>query len=191
PGYIRRFNDGKYIKGVRQVLHNEGMPAGYCLAPNFIRGIRLLGELGLSYDICIRPAELGDAGKLVDACPGTRFILDHCGNANVREKDHTQWKRDMAELARRKNLVACKVSGIVASAKPVHWTADDLAPFINHTLDIFGPDRVVFGGDWPVCTLAASFRQWVEALKTIVADRPLVEQRKLCYDNAVRFYRLT
>jgi predicted TIM-barrel fold metal-dependent hydrolase len=187
--YIKPFKDSPYIKGVRQVLHGPGTPAGYCLDRPFIQSIRLLGELGMSFDLCMRPAELPDAGKLIDACPDTRFILDHCGNANVQAKDRTQWQRDMADLARRKNL-ACKVSGIVASAKPDAWTVDDLAPIVNHTLAVFGPDRVIFAVDWPVCTLAASLAQWVEALRTIVRDRKNEEQRKLFHDNAIRVYRL-
>jgi predicted TIM-barrel fold metal-dependent hydrolase len=187
--YIRRFKDSAYIKGVRQVLHGAGTPPGYCLDRNFIRGIRLLGELGMSYDLCLRPGELLDGAKLVDACPGTRFILDHCGNADVQAKDRSQWEKDMAAVARRKNVV-CKVSGIVASARPEKWTADDLAPFIRHTLGVFGPDRVMFGGDWPVCTRAATYKQWVEALKTLVRDRGAAEQRKLFHDNAVAFYGL-
>jgi L-fuconolactonase len=188
--YIRRFKDSAYIKGVRQVLHGEGTPPGYCLDKNFIRGIRLLGDLGMSFDLCLRPGELPDGAKLVDACPGTRFILDHCGNADVKTSDTNlqKWKKDMAEVAKRKNVV-CKVSGIVAGA-PEKWTADDLAPAVRHTLEVFGPDRVMFGGDWPVCTLAATFRQWVEALRAIVADRPDAERRKLFHDNAVRVYRL-
>ncbi|MCI0456933.1 MAG: amidohydrolase family protein [Gemmataceae bacterium] len=188
--YITPFRDSRWIKGVRQVLHGEGTPPGYCLAERFVRGIRLLGELGLSFDLCLRPGELADGGKLIDACPDTRFILDHCGNPNVQTTDPSTWKRDLAAVARRKNVV-CKVSGIVTSARPGCWTADDLAPFVNHTLDVFGPQRVLFGGDWPVCTLAATYRQWVAALGSIVASRPLAEQRQLFHDNAVKFYGLS
>jgi L-fuconolactonase len=188
--YVTPFRDSPYIKGLRQVLHVKSTPAGYCLDDKFIKGIRLLGELGLSFDLCMRAPELPDAAKLIDACPHTRFILDHCGNADVKAKDRTQWQKDMADLAKRKNLVVCKVSGIVASAKPGGWTADDLAPIINHTLEVFGPDRVMFGGDWPVCTLAATFRQWVEALQSIVRQRSEEEHRKLFHDNAVRVYNL-
>ena len=137
----------------------------------------------------MRPTELLDAAKLIDACPDTRFILDHCGNANVQAKDRTQWQRDIGAVAKRKNVV-CKVSGIVVTAKPGAWTADDLAPIDNHALEVFGPDRVMFGGDWPVCTKAATYRQWVEALKAIVRERPAAEQRKLFHDNAVAFYGL-
>jgi len=185
--YLEPFKGSRYIKGVRQVLHNPEVPAGSCLRADFIKGIRLLGELGMSFDICVRPEELLDAAKLIDACPDTRFILDHCGNANVQAKDRSQWERAIAAVAKRKPVV-CKVSGIIASAKPGAWTVDDLAPIVNHTLEVFGPDRVMFGGDWPVCTLAATYKQWVEALKTIVHDRSEPEQRKLFHDNAMRFY---
>lgn len=186
--YLGQFRDVPEIKGMRQVLHSGETPAGYCLDPKFVRGIRLLGEIGWSFDLCMRPGELLDGAKLALDCPGTSFILDHCGNAPVFG-DREGWKTDVAEVAERKNVV-CKVSGIVASTAGKTWTPDDLAPIINHVLNVFGPDRVVFGGDWPVCTLGASYRQWVEALRTVVKDRPEAERRKLFHDNAERVYRL-
>jgi predicted TIM-barrel fold metal-dependent hydrolase len=190
--YISAYKDSKYIKGVRQVLHGDTTPKGYCLDKQFIAGIQLLGELGMSYDICIRPGELADAAKLIDACTDTRFILDHCGNANVQanKKDITQWKIGIIDLAKRKKLV-CKVSGIIASAKPGEWTSGQLAPIINHVLDTFGPDRVMFGGDWPVCTLTAPLNVWIETLYLIVKDRSEDQLRKLFHDNAARFYGLS
>ncbi len=188
--YLDRFRGSAYLKGVRQVLHGDETPPGYCLDEKFVRGVRLLGERGLRFDLCMRAKELKDAARLIDACPDTRFILDHCGNADVQAKDRTQWQKDIAEVAKRKNVV-CKVSGIVASAKPKEWTADDLAPIVTHTLEVFGPRRVMFGGDWPVCTLAASYKQWVAALRAIVAGRSAHEQRLLFHDNAAHFYELT
>jgi predicted TIM-barrel fold metal-dependent hydrolase len=189
--YATQFKGSKYVKGVRRVLHVPETPAGTCLTMEFIRDIRLLGELGLSFDLCVRAPELPDMDRLVGECPDTRFILDHCGNAKVEErgKERDQWRKDMEKIARHKNIVG-KVSGIVASAKPGHWGPDDLAPIVNHTIDVFGPDRAMFGGDWPVCTLAATYRQWVEALKAIVHGRTEEEQKKLFHDNAVRFYGL-
>jgi predicted TIM-barrel fold metal-dependent hydrolase len=187
--YVRQFAGSKFVKGIRQVIHVESTPPGYCLQPEFIRGVRLLGELGLSFDICIRPGELADAVKLVDVCPGTRFILDHCGNGDVQARDRKPWKQQMAELGKRRNLV-CKVSGIVASAEKGKWAADDLAPIVNHTIDCFGWDRVMFGGDWPVCTLTATYRQWVEALQAIVKDQSEENRKKLFHDNAASFYGL-
>ncbi len=185
--YAERFRGDRYIKGLRQVLHGPNNPAGFCLKPEFIAGIRLLGELGLSFDLCMRSAELGDAAKLVDACPDTRFILDHCGNPDVQAKDNSAWKRSIDDLAKRDRVV-CKVSGLVESAKRGAWSADDLAPYANHVIDAFGWDRVIFAGNWPVCTVTATFAEWVHALKTIVHDRPRENQKKLFHDNAVRLY---
>jgi predicted TIM-barrel fold metal-dependent hydrolase len=183
------------VKGVRQVLHGPLTPAGYCLDPKFVRGVQLLGELGLRFDLCMRTDELADAGKLVDACPGTRFILDHCGNPKVhgpdgKPPDRARWRRDVEALAKRPNLV-CKVSGIVNTAKKGAWSAADLAPIVNQVLDTFGPDRVMFASDWPVCTTVATLAEWLEALKAVVRERPAEMQRKLFHDNAVRVYGLT
>jgi L-fuconolactonase len=186
--YLQRFRGNRFLKGVRQVLHSDSAKAGFCLTPAFTRGVQALGEAGLSFDLCMRHGEIGDAIKLVEACPNTRFILDHCGNGPVYAKDRNPWQRDMERLARLRNVV-CKISGIVVQARE-RWTADDLAPVINHSLTSFGADRVMFAGDWPVCTLKATYRQWVEALRSIVRNRPAEEQRKLFHDNAMKFYAL-
>lgn len=188
PKYIARFRGNRFIKGVRQVLHNPTAKAGFCLTPAFVRGVQALGDAGLSFDLCMRPGEIGDAVKLVEACKNTRFILDHCGNGPVYAKDRNPWQRDIESLAKLRNVV-CKISGIVVQARE-RWTADDLAPVINHSMNVFGPDRVMFAGDWPVCTLKATFRQWLEALRSIVRNRPAEEQRKLFHDNAMKYYGL-
>jgi L-fuconolactonase len=188
--FLARYQDQPAIKGVRRVLHGDDTPPGHCLEKRFVDDIRLLGKKGLSFDLCMRSAELDHAARLIDACPDTSFILDHCGNPSVRAKDLSSWKSAIGRIAERKNVV-CKVSGIVASTAPGPWTVDDLAPIVNHVLDQFGPDRVVFGGDWPVCTLAATYREWVNALEAIVANRPRADQKKLFHDNAIRVYRLS
>jgi len=194
-GYITRFRGNAYVKGVRQVLHTG---ARICLEQKFVQSLRVLGDLGMSFDLCMGPADLPLAARLTDLCPDTRFILDHCGNADPKafrprgdtapSHDPEQWRRDMATLASRKNVV-CKISGIVASA-PKGWTAADLAPIVNHCMETFGPDRVMFGSDWPVCTRGATLRRWVEALRDIIRTRPEADQRKLLHDNAVRVYGL-
>jgi predicted TIM-barrel fold metal-dependent hydrolase len=186
--YAAQFQGSPFIKGVRQVLHGDA-PPGYCLDRQFVQGVRRLGEIGLRFDLCMRPAELPDAAKLLDAVSGTQFILDHCGNEKVPNADRTRWKRDLADVARRKNVV-CKVSGLINTAKKGAWSPDDLAPIVNHVLDSFGPDRVMFAGDWPVCTLGGTLADWVNALRSVVASRPEAEQRKLFHDNAVRVYAL-
>lgn len=198
--YITRFKDSPYIRGVRQVLHAADAKPGLCLQDDFVRGIRLLGEMGLSFDLCMRPAELLDGAKLADECPDTRFIVDHCGNAdpkafgdkqraNAADHQADQWRGAMEQLAKRKNVV-CKISGIVARAPKDNWTPDDLAPIIDHCLDQFGPNRVLFGSDWPVCTLVTTYRRWLEALLEVTNRRGRELQQKLLHDNAARFYEL-
>jgi predicted TIM-barrel fold metal-dependent hydrolase len=191
--YAGQFKGHEYVKGIRQVLHVKDTPAGYCLDEKFVKGIQLLGELGLSFDLCVRPAEIPDSIELVDKCPGTRFILDHCGNANLQhtQAERDKWKKDMAEIAKRKHVMG-KVSGFIATAPARgRWTLDDLAPVVNHTLEVFGPDRVMFGGDWPVCLLGVEkYTDWATALQTIVKDRPEGQQKRLFHDNAVKFYGL-
>ncbi len=186
--YLEPLRNNRYLKGVRQVLHADSTPPGTGTQPAFLRGVRLLGDWGLRFDLCMRPTDLGDAIRIVESCPDTRFVLDHCGNGPIYAENRDQWRRDIERLARIERVM-CKISGIVVQARQ-GWRPDDLAPVINHCLTSFGPDRVMFAGDWPVCTRAATFRQWLEALQSIVRDRPLEERRKLFHDNAVRFYAI-
>lgn len=199
--YIRKYAKEKEIKGVRQVLHAESAVKGLCLQPAFVGSIQLLGELGLSFDLCMRPAELSDGLALAKKCPGTRFIVDHCGNASpsafLPEKlqktapphDPQKWRDDIKSLAACSNVI-CKISGVIASAPADVPFAESLAPIVNHCLDSFGADRVVFGGDWPVCLLGGSYKDWVTALKTIISSRPVADQKKLLHENARKFYGL-
>ncbi len=189
--HVRTFAKDPYLKGVRRILHG-GTPAGLCLQRQFVENIRLLGELGLRFDLCMRPGELLDGVRLVDQCPKTRFVVDHCGNLSVQSTDRrlrARWQKGLRELAQRPHVV-CKISGIVATA-PENWTPADLEPNITFCLETFGEDRVVFASDWPVCTRRATLRQWVNALKWIVRDQPVEKQKKLFHDNAVRFYELS
>lgn len=183
------YRKSHFFRGLRQVLHEDRTPPGMCLQDQFIRNVRKLGERNEIFDLCMRRDELPDATKLVDACPDVRFVLDHLGNPLVQADSHDQWKRDIEELAKRKNVV-CKISGIVASARPDAWRAEDLAPLVNHCWDAFGPDRVMFGGDWPVCRVAAQLKDWVKALDEIAQHRSTADQKKLWGENALKFYRL-
>jgi len=200
--YIDQFQDNEYIKGVRQVLHVPEVARRACLKPSFIEGLQYLGELGKSFDLCLRPSELGDAVELVEQCPETLFILDHCGNADPQIVNgaaapdldnpfaHTreQWLEDIEALGGNDNVV-CKLSGIVARA-PEGWTPEVLAPTVDHCIESFGVDGVIFGGDWPVCTLATSLGQWIAAMRQIISGRSELDQQKILHDNAARLYGL-
>jgi len=199
--YVKRHLASGKVRGVRQVLHGGGTPAGHCLRPEFVSGIRFLGEQGLHFDLCMRPKELPDGVALAQQCPETRFVIDHCGNADVKgfhrsfqihdgpvEPTADDWKRSMEALAELPNTI-CKISGIIARL-PSGANTDALAPIVDHCLDTFGPERVVFGGDWPVCLLGGALRTWVDGLAEIISSRPEAEQTALWAGNAKRFYRL-
>lgn len=200
--YVKRHAGNGLVKGLRQVLHGDSTPAGHCLSADFIRGVRTLGKHGLNFELTMRPTELHDAAKLIKECPDTRFVLDHCGNGDPKAFNPKlgpglkrscavdEWRRGIDAVAAARGDVMCKISGIVAFVPPGKWHAEDLAPVVNHCLDAFGPDRVFFGGDWPVCLLGSPVRGWVDALKQITSSRPASEQRKLWSSNAIRFYGL-
>lgn len=190
-------------RGARLVLQSAHRPRGYCLQEPFVADVRALGAGGLLFDVCIRPAELADAAELAWRCAEMTLILDHCGNADPqvvagtggKPDDATyghgreQWLDDMHTLGSLANVV-CKISGVVARAAP-GWSAADLAPAVDHCIDCFGEDRIVFGSDWPVCTFAASLGEWITALREIASRHSPRLQHKLLHENAERIYRLT
>jgi predicted TIM-barrel fold metal-dependent hydrolase len=175
------------VKGIRRVLHTQ--PDSLAQGQTFIKNVAALSAYGLSFDICVLARQLTIAIGLVSKCPDVTFILDHCGVPQVKEKNLDPWRSDITEIAKFPN-VFCKISGLVAYADPQQWTAEDLRPFIEHTITSFGWDRVLFGSDWPVCTLSASYRQWVDTLQAITQPAGEANQKKLFHDNARRIYRL-
>lgn len=179
---------GPRIKGVRRLLQSEPDP-DLLVAPDLLRGLRLLTEYDLSFDICIRHQQLARAIDMVRACPETQFILDHLGKPDVRAGLLDPWRDQLAELAQLSNVV-CKVSGVVTEADHERWTVADLEPYVAHTLQVFGEDRVLFGGDWPVVTLAAEYSRWVATLQQLTSALSPAAKRKLWADNARRVYRL-
>ena len=176
------------VRGVRRITQSEPDPA-FCLQPRFVRGVQILAEYGLSFDICINYRQLAPTIELVRRCPQTRFMLDHLAKPNVRGRELDPWRDQMKELAALPNVV-CKVSGVVTEADHQRWTPDDVAPYVGHALEAFGEDRVAFGGDWPVVLNASSYRRWVETLDALTTGLSPAARRKLWSENAKRFYRL-
>jgi predicted TIM-barrel fold metal-dependent hydrolase len=186
--YLDKIAGHPKLKGIRRVLHTQADDVSQNVT--FIKNVTALASYGLSFDICVLARQLPIAIKLVSKCPDVFFVLDHCGVPQVKEKNLDPWRAHITEIASFPN-VSCKISGLVAYADPKRWTSEDLRPFVEHAITSFGWDRVLFGSDWPVCTLSASYQQWVEALKAITQGTDEVNRRKLFYDNAVRVYRLS
>lgn len=179
---------GPRVKGVRRLLQGEADPA-FCLRPGFVRGVELLAEFGLSFDACVYHHQMPAVVELARRAPAVPFVLDHVGKPDIRHGLLDPWRDHIAQLAALPNAV-CKVSGLVTEADHAAWTADDLAPYVGHVLATFGEDRVLFGSDWPVATLASTYPRWVETLDGLTAELPDAARRKLWADNARRVYRL-
>ena len=172
------------VKGIRRLLQSD--PDDLSRDELFRTHLRRLGPLGLSFDICVQSRQLPVARELAAACPDVQFVLDHCGNPLIAGGDLADWRRDLAALAELPN-VAGKISGIVNHAPP-GWTAETLRPAVEHVIESFGWDRVVWGSDRPVLTLNGTLTQWVNAVRTIVAGASADEQSALFYRNAERVY---
>jgi len=187
-GYIEKIVGHPKLKGVRRILHTQPDELGQ--GKLFIENVNRLSGYGLSFDICVLARQLPIAIALVQRCANVNFVLDHCGVPQVKEHALDPWREHIRKISEFPNVV-CKISGIVAYADPGRWAADDLRPFVEHVIECFGWDRVMFGSDWPVCTLAASYAKWVETLVALTKNASEANQRKLFHDNAVRVYRLT
>ncbi len=185
---IREFVTHPNFKGIRRLLQSE--PDELSTTTTFRENIRSLAEHGLSFDICVRDHQLPVAIELVKACPEVSFILDHCGNPDIKNRNYDVWRERIAEIASLPNVVI-KVSGIVVNTDIENWAVEDLRLSVEHVIASFGWDRVMFGSDWPVCTLAASYRQWFDALNFLVKDSSEENRRKLFKENAERVYRLS
>ncbi|THD46901.1 MAG: amidohydrolase [Bradyrhizobium sp.] len=187
PGFLERQLADPTVRGFRRVLHV--VPDEVSLSPSFRANIARLGGTGRPFDFCVRPDQIDKAIALVDLCPNVQFVLDHCGAPKIKEREEHPWRERMREIARRPNVVV-KISGVVAYADGASWTLDDIRPYVEHAIDCFGWDRVVWGSDWPVCTLTASLSIWVAASQAIVKDCSLDERGRLFRRNAERIWRL-
>ena len=175
------------VKGVRRLIQSESL--GFCLDSQFVEGIQALSDFGLSFDLCIFHPQLSQIVKLVRQCPQVQFVLDHIGKPGIKDGVLEPWRSELRQLGELPNIW-CKISGLVTEADPENWTADDLKPYIDNVIEIFGFDRVMYGGDWPVSTLATTYPTWVETLDWALNGSSEDELHKLYRDNANTFYRL-
>ena len=185
--YLERQTANNFVKGLRRVLHV--MPDALSEHQLFRENLKRMAGTGLTFDLCVLPHQIPKAAALADLAPDVRFVLDHCGVPDIKGHGEHPWREHITEIARRENVVA-KISGVVAYAEPADWTVETLRPYVEHTIQSFGWDRVVWGSDWPVCTLGGGLSSWVAATHSLIGDASSDERTRLLSGNAKRIWSL-
>lgn len=185
---IARFAEHDVLKGARHVL--QGIDAGYALTPEFNRGIQALTRRGLTYDILITHEQLPAAIQLVDQHPEQVFVLDHIAKPAIGSGSvDAEWAKNLRELAARPN-VACKFSGVLTEVRTPEWDLGLIRPYFDAVMEAFGPSRVMFGSDWPVCLLRESYAGWRDAVNELTFSLSESERARFFAANAETFYRI-
>ncbi len=176
------------VKAVRHPIHDENDDQ-FVLRGDFNRGIAALPQFGLRFDILIFERHLPQTIQFVDRHPNQVFILDHIAKPHIRDRVLSPWKENLTELARRPN-VYCKLSGMVTEANWLTWSSEDLHPYVEAVLDAFTPKRVMFGSDWPLVTLASSYRRWCETVRGWIAQLSPTEREWILSRTSQEAYGL-
>lgn len=185
--YLETNRQHEAIKGFRRVLHVQ--PDALSTTSLFRDNVKRLSGTGLSFDLCVLPSQLTLAIELIDHCPDVTFVIDHCGVPDVKARALHPWSELMTNVAQRPNTIG-KISGVMAYGDLDNWTLEDLRPFVEHTINAFGWDRVIWGSDSPVCTLGGTLETWVAATHMLIADCSADEKRALLSGNAQRLWSL-
>ena len=176
------------FKGVRHLVESE--PADDWLAqPNVIRGLHGLETRRLSYDLLVHTKHLNYAARVAHECPGLRLVVDHLAKPPIANGEIDEWRREVGKLAAYEN-VWCKLSGLVTEADQDHWRVSDLRPYVETAFQCFGPRRMMFGSDWPVCLLAASYERVVETAQSLGAELNAADRDRVFSRNATEFYQI-
>lgn len=185
---LRAQPNGNMLVGIRHMVHDEADPA-WLLRPEVQRGLAAVRDAGLAYDLLVRPRELPAALATALAFPDMRLVIDHIAKPPIASGAIDDWA-DQMEPFRPLTHVSCKLSGMITEANWTGWTPDDLKPYVTRAVDIFGPDRVLFGSDWPVCLLAGEYGAVKSALEAALPPLSAEERAKVFGGNAIRFYGL-
>jgi L-fuconolactonase len=187
PAQLESFARNPKLVGIRHIVQSE--PDDFLLQPDFLRGISLLEEFDVAYDILIYTKHLPIAAEFVKRFPRQRFVLDHLAKPPIKTGAVDVWARGLRELALFPNVFA-KVSGLVTEAHWQGWKPEDIRPYLDVAFECFGPKRLMIGSDWPVCTLAGSYAQVMNLVKEYLSRYTAEEREAVLGGNAVKFWRL-
>lgn len=185
---LEQYSQYPALKGLRHIVQDEADDR-FLLRPDFLKGIKRLGDYGLTYDILIYQRQLPAAIEFVKHFPAQPFVLDHLGKPQIKAGLTIPWEERVRELALHEN-VYCKISGLVTEADWQNWAAEDLKPYLDIVFDAFGPERLMFGSDWPVCTLAAQYSEVVASVREYIKSYSEKKQNMIMGGNAQKFYDL-
>lgn len=186
---LERLAGNRILKGIRRLIETEPADPGFCLEPGFVEAVRLLPRHGLPFDICVKHWQLVFGMELVRRCPDVSFVLDHIGKPGIKHGLWEPWKTQIRELSRMPNVVV-KVSGVITEADHQAWTKEQVTPYVEHVIDCFGFDRVMYGSDWTVSELTHAYPEWVAILDEVTAGASDEEKRRFWRENAIGTYRL-
>ncbi|MDF2157066.1 amidohydrolase family protein [Algoriphagus sp. CAU 1675] len=181
------YSGNSKLLGFREILQSKDPQ--FMLREKFIQGIQAIGKKGYTYDILVYPHHLSASLELVKKCPNQKFVIDHLAKPYIKDKEWKEWKKAMQPIAERE-LVYCKVSGMVTEADWKNWTEDDLAPYLEIALELFGPDRLMYGSDWPVCLLAGEYGQVYEVIQNWTSRLSKSERDRILGETAAEFYHI-
>jgi L-fuconolactonase len=184
---LEQWSAAKKLKGFRHILQAE--KPEYMLSPEFVRGLGAIGKLGYTYDILVSPSHLETVEKLLEHFDNQYFVVDHIAKPYIRSGEIREWERDIRRVACFPN-VYCKVSGLVTEASLTDWKPGDIFPYLEVVLDAFGPGRLMYGSDWPVCLLAASYERQLEVVESFFSRLSPGERERITGLNAIDFYQL-
>jgi L-fuconolactonase len=182
------FLDHPKFKGVRHLVESEP-DKDWLIQPHVLRGLKVLSRHKVPYDMLVHPEHLENVSRVADQCPDLDLVIDHLAKPRIAKGEVSAWALDLRRVAANPN-VHCKLSGLVTEADHESWTLDDLRPFVESALEIFGPSRLIFGSDYPVCLLAASYPRVLNTARLLLDGLSNEEKSRIFFGNAVAFYRL-
>lgn len=175
------------VKGIRDNI--QGHEPGFATQRSFVRGVREVGRHGLHFELCIKHQQLGETLELARQCPDVPLVLDHCAKPDIRNGEREPWLAQIRQLAALPNIV-CKISGLVTEADWERWQPEEVLWYARQAADAFGPDRILFGSDWPVCEAAKGFGRWFRAAQELTLSWSITDRESFFWRNAERVYRL-
>lgn len=181
------FSHNQKLKGFRHIVQAE--PKGFLTQPDFLRGISLLAQYHFTYDILIYHHQLPDALEFVKRFPNQKFVVDHLAKPDIKNAVFANWSKGIADLAAHEN-VGCKLSGFTTEASWNNWKPDDFIPYFNFALEKFGPRRLLYGSDWPVCLLSTDYKKQLEVVERFISTLSDSEKECIMGGNAIHFYNL-